>query len=148
MPVPAKGYSLAQRPTGTLVFARALERVGRCEQSARMRLGQLAQPRGLVDGLADHCVFETFFGADVAGHDLAGRHTDAGVEVTHFAGKPLGNTARSGQRLIFGTVEVIGSPEDRERRVTFELVDKSVVSVHLLDDDREKPVEDLNDFGR
>src|SRR6516225_2186338 len=143
MPVPAKGHSLAQRPTGTLVFARALERVGRCEQSARVRLGQLAQACGLVDRLADHCVFETFFGADVAGDDLAGRHTDAGVELTQFAGKPRGNAARSGQRLVFGTVEVIRSPEDRERRVTLELVDKPVVSVHLLDDDREKPVEYL-----
>ena len=41
------------------------------------RLRQLAQPGGLVDGLADDGVLEALLGADVARHHLARRHPDA-----------------------------------------------------------------------
>ena len=61
---------------------------------------------------------------------------------------PLGDGAGGGQRLVLGTVQVIRGAEHGQRRITLELVDQPVVSVHLLDDDREESVEQLNDLGR
>ena len=84
---------------------------------------------------------------DVAGDDLARRHTDAGLALRHLAGHPVSDGSGGGQRLILGAVEVIRRPEDGQGRVTFELVDQPVVAVHFLDDDREKPVEERNHLG-
>lgn len=143
----AQGDGVAQRPTRPLVFVRALDGVGCRKQSARVGLGELAEPGRLVDRLTDYGVFEALPGADVPGDDLPRGHADAGIEVGHFVGQPPRDTPRGGQGRVFGIIKAVGCPEDGQRRIALEFVDQSAVAVHLLDDDREETVQHRNDFG-
>ena len=52
------------------------------------------------------------------------------------------------QRLVLGVVQRHRRPEDRQDRVTLELVDQPVVAVDLLDDHGEEPVEQFDDLDR
>ena len=108
------------------------------------RLRQLAQPGGLVDGLADDGVLEALLGPDVARHHLARSHPDPGVAFWHLDAQPLGHRARGGQRLVLGVVQRDGRTEHGEDGVTLELVDQPVVAVHLVDDHGEEPVEQFD----
>ncbi|CNN11408.1 Uncharacterised protein [Mycobacterium tuberculosis] len=86
-------------------------------------------------------------GADIAGDDLACRHPDAGLDLGHLVGQPIGYGPGGGQRGVFGTVEAVRGSEDGQGGVACELVDQSVVTVDLVDGDREKPVEELDHVG-
>ena len=108
---------------------------------------QLAQTGGLVDWLADHGVLEALVGAYVAGDRLAGRDADPGVAFWCLVADSPGDRAAGGQCLAFGIVEVIGGTEDGQGRVTFELVDESVVAIDFVDDDREEPVQKVDNLG-
>ena len=75
-------------------------------------LGQLAQPRGLIDRLTDHGVLEALLGADVARHRLARRHADAGLALGRSVADPPGDGAAgraapssSGSSRWFGRAE-------------------------------------------
>ena len=50
------------------------------------------------------------------------------------------------ERLVLRSVEVVGRAENRQHGVALELVDQSVVTVDLLDDHREEPVQQLHDL--
>ena len=110
-----------------LTFGGALDRVRGGQQTARHRLGQLAQPRGLVHRFADDRVLETFVGADVAGNHLTCGHPDAGLALGHLGAQPFGDRARRGQGRVLGMLQVVGGAEHRQAGVTLEFVQQSAV---------------------
>lgn len=90
---------------------------------SRHGLGVLAQPGRLVHRFADHGVFESLLGADVAGHHLTGGHSDPGVQFGHLAAQPGGDGPRRGQGLVLGVRQGDGRAEHRQHGVTLELVE-------------------------
>jgi hypothetical protein len=70
----------------------------RRERALRPLLGQLAQPRRLVDRVTDHRVLQTALGADVARHDRTRRDPDARIELRKLLPQALPDRAPGGQR--------------------------------------------------
>ena len=68
---------LADVPAQRLGVERAADRDRRRQHVALLQLGELGEPGGLVDRVADHRVLEAGLGADVAGDGAARRHPDA-----------------------------------------------------------------------
>ncbi len=104
-------------------------------------LRQLAQSGGFVDRLADHGVLEAVLGPDVARHHLTRRDADTCLALGHFDPQPLRHRTCGCKGLAIGVVQGHGSAEHGERRVTLELVQQSVMSVDLVDDHLEEPVQ-------
>src|SRR6187401_1451295 len=70
---------LAELPALALVLAGALQRSRGGQRAGRVALGELGQPRRLVDRVADDRVLEALGRADVARDRLAGRDADAEI---------------------------------------------------------------------
>jgi len=77
----AQDDRVAEPPVTRLPLARALEHRLRGEQTLAALLGELAQPRRLVDGIPDHRVLEPMLGADVPRHRGSGRDPDARIDL-------------------------------------------------------------------
>ncbi len=76
-PAAAQLDDLADIPAQGLGVQRSADRDRRREHVAGLELGQLGQPGGLVDRVADHRVLEAGLRADVTGDGPPGRHPDA-----------------------------------------------------------------------
>ena len=70
---------LADIPAQRLGVERAADRDRRRQHVALLQLGQLREPGGLVDRIADHGVLEAGLRADMPGDGATGRHPDAEV---------------------------------------------------------------------
>ncbi len=145
---PAQRDRLVLAPAPGLLLARALERPRRGEHAPVGLLGQLAQPRGLVDRVADHRVLEARLRAHVAGHRAARGHADPGLEPLEAGPDPLRQRAPGGERAARGVVERQRRAEHGQRRVALELVDPAAVVLDDLDDDAEELVELGDDLLR
>src|SRR5688572_10421224 len=108
---------VALPPAPRLLLAGALERPGGGEHVAVGLLGQLAQPGGLVDRIADDGVLEARLRADVAGHGPAGGDPDARLEPVEAGPDPLGQRAPGGERAAGRVVERQRRAEHGQRRV-------------------------------
>ena len=89
---------VAELPAAALVRAGALQRGRGGEHAGRMALGELGQPRRLVDRVADDRVLEALGRADVAGDRLAGRDADAEVGAGDLLGEAAAQRAGRGER--------------------------------------------------
>ena len=148
-PPPAQRDAVAGRPAVALGgVARGLERGARREHAPLVALGQLGQPRGLVDGIADDGVLEALGRPDVARHRAAGRHADAEVGGRHVRAQPRPQRPRGGERVARGVGALQRRAEHAQRGVALELVDRAAVLVDRRHDGAEELVEQRDDLQR
>ena len=114
---------------------------------ALLQLGQLGEPGGLVDRVADHGVLEAGLRADMAGDRPARGHADAEVGLRRALDELVVQLAGGGQRRTGGVGVLDRCAEDGQRRVALELVDEPAVAVDGVDDDAEELVEQADDLG-
>ena len=112
----------------------------RDQQPARPGLGQLRQPRGLVDGVTDHGVLESLLRPDVACHHETGGDADRRRQAVDI-GKAVAQQPRREQRACGCVLARHRRTEDTQCGVAFELVDDAAGAVHHVDDDGEELVE-------
>ena len=139
---------LADVPAQRLGVQRAADRDRRRQHVAVLQLGQLGEPGGLVDRVADHGVLEAGLRADVPGDGPARGHPDAEVGLAEDVDQLVVQLAGRGQRGTGGVGMLDRGAEDGQRRVALELVDEPAVPVDGVDDDAEELVEQADDLGR
>src|SRR3954469_22127730 len=145
---PAQLHRAVELPVPRLVVVGGAQNGLGGDEAPLAPLGQLGQPRGLVDGVADHRVLEAFLGADVARDEPARRHPDPEGLLADVLVQALAQLARRRQRAARGVVQLQRRPEHTQRRVALELVDPPVMAAHDVDDDAEEPVEQPEDLLR
>ena len=118
------------------------------EHSLVVLFGEVAESRGLVDRIPDHGVLVALFSADVSGDDGTHRDADTGLELADVVAKLSVELAGGAQRAAGGVVHHERRPEDRQRGVAFELVDRSSGLFDDVDDVGEESIEQDDDVLR
>ena len=115
---------------------------------ALLEFGELGQPGGLVDRVADHRVLKPGLRSDVSGDRPPGRDTDSEVDLVERAGQLVVQLPGGRQRGACGVGMLQWRAEDTQGGVTLELVHEPAVALHDVDDDPEEIVEYADHLAR
>ncbi len=135
-------------PLGDLAGGRGLEGAVAGKDALGSPFRPVAQARSDVHRVADHRVLEATGRADVAGHNAARGHADAGGQVRDVSDQARAEVAAGGEGVRRGVGIGERCAEHAQRRVALELVDPAVVLGDNVDDDVEEAIEHRHDLGR